>query len=71
MLVLGFGLGVTASDGELGSPRPAWFLARTLNSYSLPFSKPSATEKYRYHMLNTENRSILIYQQLIKLQLLQ
>ena len=34
---------MTVSDGVLGSPRPARFLALTRNSYSLPFSRPLAT----------------------------
>jgi len=35
--VLGFVLGTTVCEGELGWPRPALFLPLTRNSYSLPF----------------------------------
>ena len=43
--LLAFALGVTVSDGWLGSPRPARFLALTRNSYSLPFSRPLAANQ--------------------------
>ena len=39
---LALGLGMTVLDGELGSPRPAAFLALTRNSYSLPLSRSLA-----------------------------